>query len=65
MPKVGSSPMTFLREVKAELLKVTWPTKNQTIRLTVTVIFISAVVGIFVGSLDLLFTTIMNLLLKR
>lgn len=46
----------FLTEVKVELDKVVWPTRTQTIRLTVMVIVVTIVVGFFLGSLDYLLT---------
>lgn len=55
----------FLREVVSELKKVTWPTRDETIKLTVIVIVISVLVGAFIGSLDSLFLKITTLLFKR
>jgi preprotein translocase subunit SecE len=45
----------FLREAKAELLKVNWPSKSQTINYTLIVIGISIVIAIFLGGLDYFF----------
>ncbi|HEX7586607.1 MAG TPA: preprotein translocase subunit SecE [Patescibacteria group bacterium] len=45
----------FLREAKAELLKVNWPSKNQTINYTLIVIGISIAIAIFLGGLDYFF----------
>ena len=45
----------FLREAKAELMKVNWPTKAQTINYTLIVIGISIAIAIFLGSLDYFF----------
>lgn len=59
------SPVTFLKEVVTELKKVTWPTRQETIKLTVIVLVISAVVAAFVGGLDYLFVTLTSLLFKR
>ncbi len=49
MPTVN--PARFFGEVKAELAKVTWPTKDQVVRLTGVVVVISLVVGLFIGAL--------------
>lgn len=54
----------FLFEVLAELKKVTWPTKSDTIKLTGLVTVVSLGVGIFVGGLDIIFTNISALLFK-
>lgn len=58
------NPAKFFGEVKIELSKVTWPTKDQVIKLTGVVIIISLVVGAFVGGLDLLFTKAVELIVK-
>lgn len=63
MPQLN--PVKFFGEVKAELLKVTWPSKNEVIRLTVVVIIISLIVGAFLGSLDFIFTKGIELILKK
>ncbi|MFH1864193.1 MAG: preprotein translocase subunit SecE [bacterium] len=54
----------FLSEVKAELIKVTWPKRKEVIRLTLVVIGISAIVAAFVGSLDLIFTKLLETVVK-
>ncbi len=50
----------FLKQTKAELKKVTWPTKDQTIRLTIVVILVSLVVSLYLGSLDYIFNQILK-----
>ncbi|MBI2055737.1 MAG: preprotein translocase subunit SecE [Candidatus Sungbacteria bacterium] len=52
--------VTFLREARIELKKVTWPTKRQTIRYTAAVIAMSLAVAAFLGGLDVLFTFLLN-----
>jgi preprotein translocase SecE subunit len=46
------------------MAKVTWPTRTETIRLTLIVLGISAGVGIYLGGLDLLFTQMLKLLIS-
>lgn len=60
-----TNPATFLKEVVAELKKVTWPTRNETIKLTVLVIVISTVVAAFIGGLDYTFLSITSFIFKR
>lgn len=55
--------LRFLVEVKNELYKVTWPSRSDTIRLTLIVIGISIGIGIYLGALDLLFTEMLKLLI--
>lgn len=45
----------FLRQVSVELTKVTFPSKDEVIRLTVLVIIISLIVGTYLGALDFVF----------
>jgi len=58
------SPLTFLKEVKAEMSNVSWPSKQETVRLTQIVIGISLLVAVFIGIFDFLFTNLMSLFLK-
>lgn len=62
LPKVG--PAQFFREVVAELKKVTWPTREEMIKLTVIVVAISFLVGAFIGTLDFLLLKITTTLFK-
>lgn len=59
-----TTPTTFLKEVKTELSKVVWPTRDQTIKLTLLVIAISVFVGLFIGGLDIIFIKIVDTLLR-
>jgi len=55
-----NSPVKFLKEVKAELKQVTWPTKKEVTRLTIIVIIICLVVGIYIGFLDFFLTKLIQ-----
>ena len=59
------SPVVFLREVKTELGKVIWPTREQTIKFTIIVIAISILLGLYIGGLDALLTKVTDILIKR
>ena len=50
----------FLKDVKLELSRVNWPTKQQTIKYTGAVIILSLVIAVFLGALDFVFTYILN-----
>ncbi len=45
-------PIQFLKDVWNELKKVIWPTRAQTIKMTLYVIFISVFVAIILGAVD-------------
>jgi preprotein translocase subunit SecE len=51
---------TFLKEVKLEVKKVNWPTRQQTIRYTLIVLGISFGVALLLGAFDFLFTTLLE-----
>lgn len=55
----------FLKESRAELRKVRWPTREETIRYTASVIVISAALAVFLGGLDYLFQFILNTFILR
>jgi len=57
------SPVTFVQEVTTELKKVTWPTLEQTRNMTILVIVVSILMGIYIGSADLLFSRVMAAIL--
>jgi len=48
----------FLREVKAELKKVTWPSRKQTVGSTVVVVILVVIVSTFLWLVDSLLATI-------
>lgn len=50
----------YLRDTKAELRHVSWPTKRQAINYTVIVLVISIGTGIFLGVLDFGFAQILK-----
>ncbi|MFZ2300023.1 MAG: preprotein translocase subunit SecE [Candidatus Moraniibacteriota bacterium] len=56
---------TFLAEAKVELSRVNWPTRKQLIRYTLLVIAISLAVSLFLGSLDFLFSSLVERFLIR
>jgi preprotein translocase subunit SecE len=47
-----TSPPQFLREVRAELRKVNWPSREQILSYTVVVLVITAVLTVFVWGAD-------------
>jgi preprotein translocase subunit SecE len=49
-------PIRFIREVKNELMLVTWPTRQATVRATIIVIVVSLAVGVYVAATDFIFT---------
>jgi preprotein translocase subunit SecE len=62
-PKRGNVVGAFLLQVREELKKVTWPTRRETIRLTMMVVGVTIAAGIYLGGLDYLFTQLMGIIL--
>ncbi len=54
----------FFKEVKEELGKVAWPSREQTIRYTILVILVAVLVGLFLGGLDYILTAMTAFFLK-
>lgn len=54
----------FTRDIIDELKKVTWPSRKDTIRLTLVVIIISLIIGVFIGIIDILLTKGLEILTK-
>lgn len=54
----------FLREVKVELKKVTWPTRKQTIGSTVVVIILVLIVSLFLGVVDIGLSNLVRVVLQ-
>ncbi|MBI4766917.1 MAG: preprotein translocase subunit SecE [Deltaproteobacteria bacterium] len=55
----------FLREVRIELKKVTWPSRKETIAATAMVILLSVLVAFFLGLLDVGLAKAVGIILKR
>jgi len=50
----------YLQETRAELIHVSWPTRNQAIAYTVVVIVISFAVAFYLGAFDYLFQMLLQ-----
>lgn len=58
----------FIKYIKAtmvELRQVSWPTRQQALMYTALVIAISAIVALYVGAFDYLFSQIISLIIAR
>ena len=52
--------INFLKDVKIELSKVSWPTKDQTIQYTLVVIGLSLAISLFLGGTDFVLQFVLN-----
>ena len=55
----------YLREVRGELRKVTWPTREESIRLTIIVLIVTIVFALFLWGFDYIFSGGMELLVQQ
>jgi len=54
----------FLREVKVELKKVTWPSRKQTVGSTVVVIVLVMLISLFLGVVDFGISSLIRMVLQ-
>jgi len=57
--------LAYLSEVRLELSKVIWPKRSEVIKLTTVVFIISGIVGIYTGTLDYIFTKLLEFFVAR
>ena len=65
--KSGESPNAiarYFRETRGEIRKVTWPTPAESRRLTAIVMGVTAVMSLFLGILDFIFSRLIQELVK-
>jgi len=55
----------YLRETRAEIAKVTWPTREEWIRLSAIVLAVTMVMALILGVTDAVAAQLMNLILYR
>ena len=61
--KMANKISTFLQAVKAEMKKVTWPSRSEIIRSTLIVMVTIVIFGIFIGGIDFMFFQILKFFL--
>ncbi|MFH1577711.1 MAG: preprotein translocase subunit SecE [Candidatus Omnitrophota bacterium] len=59
-----ANAVNFLKEVKVQLLKVSWPTRSELIGATGVVILITAIATLFIGFVDLILSRILSWLFR-
>ncbi len=56
----GRRLVSFFTEARAELRKVVWPTRQETVQTTLVVLVVVVVIGIFLSILDLTFSKLVE-----
>ena len=54
----------YFKETRAELRKVTWPTRQEATNLSLIVLAVTVAMAIFLGAVDLLFATVIRLIVS-
>jgi len=62
--KRGASVVNYFRDVRSELRKVVWPNRDEATKLTAVVVGLATVLGLYLGFLDLLFSELVQLILR-
>ena len=57
--------VNFFKDVKLEMLKVSWSTRNELIDSTIVVLVSLAILSIFIGICDVVLSTIVNVIMSR
>ena len=60
LKNIPSKLWTYLKEVRVEMKKVNWPTREETIKYTLIVIGVCLGVALFLGGLDYAYTALLN-----
>ena len=55
----------FFNDIKLEMSKVSWPTKDELIGSTIIVIVSLAILSLFIGICDLVLSKIVNVIMTR
>ena len=58
--KFLSKGINFLKEVRLQLTKVSWPTREELTGATIVVIIVTVIAAVFVGFVDLIFSRILS-----
>lgn len=56
--------LQFLREVKIELKKVTWPTRKQATGSTIVVIILVMIIALFLGAVDIGLSSLVRIFIR-
>jgi len=56
--------VSFFREVKAEVKRITWPSKDETKKALIAVLIFTLIYTLLVGGLDFIFKNLFEIILK-
>jgi len=59
-----AKPINFLKEVRAELSKVSWSTRQELLASTALVIVVTGIMTVFIGIVDLILSRFLSVVFK-
>ena len=63
-PKVDNALVRYFKDTRAEVAKVTWPTREEGLRLTYVVLIVTTISAVVLFGVDSLFSLVVALLLQ-
>ncbi len=64
VPRSDNAIVRYFKETRAEIGKVTWPTREEGIRLTIVVLIVTTIAALVLFSIDSLFSYLVTLFLQ-
>ena len=55
----------FFKDIKLEMTKVAWPTRNELIGSTIVVLVSLAILSLFIGVCDIFLSKLVNIIMSR
>ena len=62
--KKENAIVRYIKETRAELRKVTWPSREEAVNLTAIVVAVTAAMAAFLGVIDYLFSKLFGLIIR-
>jgi preprotein translocase subunit SecE len=56
---------SFFNDIKLEMLKVSWPTREELIGSTIIVLISLAILSLFIGICDVILSKVVNIIMSR
>jgi len=64
LKNLSSDTAQFARDIESEAKRITWPSRQETIKSTLAVVVISTIFASFLGAVDYLFSWVIRLILS-
>jgi preprotein translocase subunit SecE len=65
LPRLWSTAVQFLSDVRAEMNRVAWPDRKTVIASTIVVVFVLVITALYLAGWDYIFAELFNVLFKR